>query len=183
MLLQNASSGVLGSWTLDGQSNTTITAPTSGSFPFYNQELLDASNLDPDSYHNLSIVVSEAGAFYLDYILLQATSAFVASSDSRVGASSTTGSPDTSQPAVTSTPYSKSGLSSGVIAAAVVIPVVVLASLVFGYIFWRKRCRPRSGDRQNIWGDNNGDSSVVQWRKLPRSTWGKSHFSHPQTLG
>lgn len=150
MLLGNTSTGSLGTSTIDGSTNSSLVIPTSGSYPFYNYLLASASNLDPESPHTLEITASEGGAFYLDYIILQTTTAFVTIPNSNLAGT---------EPATPTTSGKSSGgktstIHGGIIAAIVV--VVVLAIVIAGgvsLLLWRwRRSRQAKGVGADILG-------------------------------
>lgn len=173
MLLSNTSSGSLGTYTIDGQSNTTLMAPTSGSYPFYNNKLLRATLLVPDTPHTLEIAAAEADAFYLDYIILQTPNAFVTSTEASAANSGLDGVTGTSTVGVSATANATahasseaktSSLHGGTIAAIVLVILLVLSATAVGLFFLRQKRQIRSNiGRRDVLGDEDAHPVMEQW--------------------
>lgn len=145
MLLSNTSSGALGSYTIDGLGNTSLSYPINGTYPFYNYKLMDATILDPNTAHNLEVVASEGQAFYIDYIILRSPTAFVTSSRSLAAGSN------------------GSSSHKGAIAAGVVVGVLLSVGAVLIFLFLRRRRQTRRRDREGrLMGDDVLSSATEQ---------------------
>lgn len=133
LLTMKPTTSSLGSYSLDGIS-ALITLPTSSSYPMYNYQLFTTTASSFES-HTLEITAAEAGVFYLDYILLETETAFVASSDALSG--STSGESGTST--TTGVGHSGSeGTNVGAIAGGVVGGLSILV-LIGVAVFWYRR--------------------------------------------
>ena len=133
MLIANTTSGSLGTFTIDSQSHPLQTPPSSTKYPNYNFRLLTES-FPSSGTHSLEIAASEAGAFFLDYLLIQTENAFItetAPSSSDGGASSSDGGAPTSG--------SKTNIGAAVGGAVGGIAALTFICLAVGIFLRRKR--------------------------------------------
>lgn len=141
---------ILGTFAFDGQPPSPLSLPsTTASYPVYNWELLDVSNLASEDPHTLEIKAAAANSFYLDYILLDAGSAFITAPSSLSSSTSAV-----SQP--TSTGGGRGGATSskhtdvGVIVGGVVGGIVALCAVGISVLVWLRRRRRLSRSNDSI---------------------------------
>lgn len=159
MLISNPTSGFIGTYTIDRQAPRSLNVPSTT--PSYNFMLLSEDIITSGDSHILTISAAEANAFYLDYVLLGAESAYVTCNSSETttaGASTTTGPgivpTQSSTPGITPTQSSASGIvptqsstqssngtghNIGAIAGGVVAGTMVLVAVVLVVIFCARR--------------------------------------------
>lgn len=139
---QSTSSGQLGTFSIDGQGSSPLQVPTT--YPAYLWQLMTETIPDPQNSHILTITASQENSFFLDYILLETNSAFVASgtlsSDPSVGSASAITTIPSSQTATAPGAQSKhenvGGIVGGVVGGAV---FVALVGFVMVFILRRGR--------------------------------------------
>lgn len=82
VVISTPTSGSLGTYTINSQTATLSALPSSSSgveYPLVDFDMLTAS-VDPSAHNTLQITAGGSGAFYLDYLLLDADKAFISES-------------------------------------------------------------------------------------------------------
>ena len=137
----------ISTYQVDGKSTVTYTAPISIESHLTHVQFFQSATLE-DGQHSLLITVvnaSDAGKYWLDYLVYTPGSSSLSSTSSS-NPTSTSLSPDNSS-------SSHSGVSGGIIAAAVLVSVSVVLLLAVSALWWRKRkTRPRERGQYEIEG-------------------------------
>ncbi|EIM84160.1 uncharacterized protein STEHIDRAFT_159753 [Stereum hirsutum FP-91666 SS1] len=174
MLLQNTSSGQLGTYTIDDQTSSPLEVPSpASSYPIYLYQLLTATIEDPHAPHVLTITAFEGNAFFLDYILLQTGSAFVtsASLNSVPPAPNTTQEPD---PVLTTLAAPRKKSDAGAIAGGVVGGVLALCLVGLAVIFLLRRRRMHNPKWTDISVEERYSSAMQE--QAPRQSISSGSF-------
>lgn len=180
MLLQNTSSGQLGTYTIDDQTSSPLEVPSpASSYPLYLYQLLTATIEDPHAPHVLTITAFEGNAFFLDYILLQTGSAFVtsASLNSVPPAPNTTQEPD---PVLTTLAAPRKKTDAGAIAGGVVGGFLALSLVGLAVIFLLRRRRMHNPKWTDISVEERYSSAMQE--QAPRQSISSGSFLRSGTL-
>lgn len=156
----------LGTYTFDNTSRSLNAPPIGYTNPTLNFMLLNVTipQAQVGDYHTLEIQAGSAGAFYLDYLLLDSGSAFVRHdiSNPSLGSNSTADGSSRTK-----------GTDVGAIAGGVVGGVVALAVIGLAIFLWLRRGRDTDGDSSGPYHEDRfGDGGAVdaQEHGVPMST-------------
>lgn len=145
-------SGNLGTFSIDGGTETALSSPSPLTTDLVSNYMILSAQVDNSGApHRLVITAAAAGSFYLDYILLQSSSAFVTSQLSTTpdGSPESSGTSSAVSGSGSVTPQNQSkngGANVGTIAGGVVGGVVALITLgVVAVLLLRRRWRYTKG--------------------------------------
>lgn len=131
-------SNSLGAYTIDNWTSTDFAFPSSDSWPLVNFELFNIGWDVNDDLHSVFLTSGSDGVFYLDYILLQKSTATISSLSSGINNTGGTSSGGGTQSTTRPKPVHRT--SVGTIVGGVVGAIVALAAITLTlYLFFRRR--------------------------------------------